>query len=225
MDHTLFQLHVSEIPTVLRKASPFGGKVAQPKPEANAISLIKNIEVDNAGTMFIRIKQDQHIEAQRPLSIKLNYRNITFMLDSKQYTLEGDTLISKVPTDARAIAMRNNDRYVLPLDSKVESLLYRIERRAALVDLQARIVDISSQGLGVIIENPEEDILRANDHIWLKSLNNIPLPEPIFARVVYVLYRQYRDTVDLKAGLSLATPIPSEVMAQVQQHCRLVLKA
>lgn len=224
MDHTLIALATHEIPSVILKAAVFGGKMAQPSSTKNPSSLISRIDVDECGVMLIKLMNEVPIEKKRPISIRLNYRNLSFMLASDDYSVEGQTLIGQIPTEAKAIAIRDTERYVFPLDRKVSGLIHRVENRGGILDAEVSLVDVSRNGLGLLISDCEKDAIIANDHIWLRTLNGKTLETPVFGRIVYVYERKFKDTVDLKCGVSLADPLPDEVLMELQQKCRLVLK-
>jgi hypothetical protein len=72
-------------------------------------------------------------------------------------------------------------------------------------------------GLGFILHNEEEEALLQNDHIWIRTINNLQLESPIFGRIVYVNNN--------KVGVSLDTPLPVEIFTELQQMSQLVLSA
>lgn len=227
MDRSLLKtIASSEIPSLIEKASLFGGKIAQPTPATNIISPIKSIDIDN-GLITIQLTQEITLETDRPVSINLNYRSVNFQLDSKQFSLEGTTLTGPVPTTAKGLVIRDTERYCLPYNSQTMTSIYRIEKRGGTLDLDVTLVDVSARGMGILIKNAEEeDLLLKNDHIWIRTINNVKLPEPIFARVIYTINRKYKDgTLEIKAGISLEKQIPEEVFRDLQQLCRLVLSA
>ncbi len=227
MDHSLLKLISStEIPSLIEKASLFGGKIAQPTPETHIMTNIKSINVED-DSITIKLFEEVTLEKERPVSIKLNYRNVNFQLDSKQYSIEGTTIVGKMPTVAKGLVIRDTERYVMPYNSQIMSSIHRIEKRGGCLSTDVSLIDVSARGMGILIKNAEEeDMLLKNDHIWIKTIHDVKLPEPIFAKVVYTINRKYKDgTLEIKAGVSLEKEIPEEVFRDLQQLCRLVLKA
>lgn len=224
MDKTFQVIPSFEIPSTIQKASLFGGKVAQPTPTAKIISPIKQIEVDTYGMMFIELNGDTSFEEGRPLFVNLNYRNISFQIDSKNYSVEGKTLVSRLPKEAKAIKIRDNERYAFPLNSDVKTFIHRIERRGGDSNFEASLVDVSSRGLGLMLKNPDPEIITKNDHIWIRTINSQTLETPIFGRIVYSFVKRYKDGLDIKAGVSLETDLPEEIFCELKNYCRLVLK-
>lgn len=226
MDQTLRPIQECEIPKIIEKAVLFGGKISQSNPTSTIEIIIKRVDVDVYGTMTIKLVEEAVLERKRSISIVFNYRSLVFYLDPTQYAVKGDTIIADLPKGAKAIALRHDERYVLPLDSDVTSHVQRIEKRLEPCPLDIRLVDVSHKGLGLIISNSEERALLPNDHVWIKSIDNIPLKKPLFGRVVYTMIKKYKDhTMDLRAGVSLEEAIPEDVLTEVQKKCRLVLTA
>jgi hypothetical protein len=226
MDLSLFKrIDSDEIPGLLEKAALFGGKIAQPTLTSSLSSHIKSIDV-SSDALHIKFFEQISIEKERPISINLNYRNVSFQLDASEYTYEGTTLVSSFPKEAKGLVIRDSERYVLPYGSNTMSSIYRIEKRGGNLGIDINLVDVSERGMGILITKAEEDMLLKNDHIWIKSINNIQLEEPIFGRIVYAINRKYKDnTLEIKAGVSLEKAIPEEVFKELQQLCRLVLTA
>jgi hypothetical protein len=224
MDQTLHQLPSHEIPTIIKKASVFGGKVVQANSRKNTSSPIDLIDVDTSGLIFIKLHEKLESEKGRPVSIKLNYRNVSFFLSSEDYFIEGHNLIGKLPQAAKAIATRGNERYAFALNSNITTSFHRVEKRNGSFDAEARLVDISKQGMGIILPDAQAQSLVTNDHIWIKSLNGLPLSKAILAIVVYTFERKYKNSSDLKLGVALNESIPEEIFAELQKLCRLVLK-
>jgi hypothetical protein len=226
MDLTLLKSIAShEIAEVIAKASLFGGKIAQPTLTSNLVTPIKRIDLGPKG-LTIKLYEDAFLISDKPISINLNYRSLHFHIDPKKCSIQGNTIVTSLPTEVRALEIRDNERYVLPFPSQVATSIYRIEKRAATFNGDCQLIDVSRNGLGLIITGCEEQTLLKHDHIWLKSINGQQLPQPIFGRVVYVNPRKYKDdAMDLKIGVSLEVEIPEEIFDELKQMCKLVLKA
>lgn len=227
MNHSLLkQLHVFEIAEVVEKATLFGGTIAQHNLKELRTSKIKRMDVDHYGTMMIQLNEDSDLVHDYPISIQLNYRNVSFNLDPLKFEVSGNVLIAVLPREAKALALRDTHRYAFPLSSSIMSSLHRIEKRAESPELQTQLIDVSQFGLGLVVHHAEGDVLLMNDHIWVKSINGIILEKPLFGRVVYAKKRKYKDdTADLRVGISLDAAIPEETFIKLQKMCRLVLTA
>lgn len=226
MDHTYINVPLAEILPTINKASLFGGKISHPTSSHNEIFNINKIDIDSYGTMFIKVNELCTLEHKWPVSIMLNYRDISFQLEPDQYAIEGNVIVGQLPQKVRALPSRHDERYVLPILSQVQTSTYRIEKRGGNLELRMKVVDFSKSGMAILIQNvTEDDILLRNDHLWIKDINGITLDEPIFATIVYVSHRKYKDTVDLKAGISLQKEIPEAVFKKLQSMCSLILSA
>lgn len=226
MDLTLLKIIDSqEITPILLKASLFGGKIAQPTLTSSVVTAIKSIDVLNS-EIRIKLFEDAPLEKNRPITIRLNYRDMNFNLEPKQFSITGTTIVTELPKEVKALALRPDERYVLPLQSKTQAFIRRIEKRGTQTEMHATLVDVSRTGLGLLVTQTEDDLLMKHDHIWLRSLNNIQLAKPIFGRIVYVLERKYKDNVvDLKVGVALESEIPEEIFEELKRMCQLILTA
>lgn len=222
MDLSLFQnIDPQELPSLLSKAVVFGGEIEQPTISSNRISPIKSITIDSMNMMKIELYEEFSAENERHIKIKLNYRKLFFHLTPKQFLVEGNTLITTFPKTARALALREGERFIMPVNSHIMSSIYRTERRGGNCSLEAGLFDFSPKGLGLVLQNVEEDVLQKHDHVWIKSINNIKLENPIFGRVVYLL----NQPKSLRVGISLDVGIPEEIFKQLQMMSHLVLTA
>ena len=214
-----------EIPAVLERASLFGGKVSQPFDNKTVSSPIRKIEADKNGLLVFTFHGESEIASGKPLCVRLNYRDIYFQFDSTEFSVNGTQVVSPFPREVRALEPRDYERYVLPLNSQIQASVYRTEKRGGNLETHASVLDVSRTGLGLLLRNTEEQMLLANDHLWIRHINGMTLEKPLFGRVVYTHNRVYKDgPMDIKAGISLDTAIPEEVIEGLQQISTLVLK-
>lgn len=223
MDYALKSFSSSEIPHLIEKAAPFGGRVAQPAV-SGSVSLIRKISVEN-GNLSLELCDEFPLDPRRPVTVQLNYRNISFFLETGEFRIHQERLHGTLPRRIRALGERDSERYVLPLYEQVTLSGRRAERRGSSPEFEARVIDLSPQGLGIVIASPEEDLLKKNDHLWIHTLSGGALVKPLFARVVYVFEKKFLDTCELRAGLRLSTEIPLAQLSELQKRCRLVLEA
>lgn len=224
MDQNLKHIISDEIPSLIEKASLFGGRVVQLNPEIRLESEIKSVKFCQSGTITMELAENIPFEEDRPLSISFSYRNLSYYLTSGQFSIQGNILTTGRPMEARALQVREHERYVLPLDQKIMTSIYRIERRGSVCDLDAQIVDVSENGMGIILHNTNEQAIISNDHIWIKTIHHVTLEQPIFGKVVFVMHRRYKNgVIDIRVGISLETAIPGLVFSELKDLCRLVL--
>lgn len=226
MDNSYISLSSDEILAAIEKASLFGGQVSYPTASRNETLNIERITVDNDGRITMSLNGEIVMEERWPVSVMLNYRDISFQLDPKHYSIQDKTIQGTLPEKARGLRKRHDERYILPQQSSVTTTMYRIEKRGGSLELNLKVLDVSNSGLAVLVQDlKEENVLLKNDHLWVKSINGLQLEQPIFAKVVYVSQRNYKDTIDLKAGLQLQETLPGAVMRELQSLCNLVLTA
>lgn len=226
MNRSIKKLPSQEIPNIIEKAAHFGGRVTQINPSKTIESLIRQIEIDIYGTMTITLFDELPLERNRPINITFNYRNLSFYLSPQQYAMKGDVLIADSPVGAKALAIRDHERYIMPLNQKITSSIYRVERRGSHCNLEGQIVDISLKGFGILISKAEDDSLLQHDHVWIKEINGHKLPQAIFGKVVYVSSRKFKDGIkDLKVGISLETKLSDALFEELKSLSSLVLKA
>lgn len=218
MDMSLFKtLEINEIPQIISRAAHFGGVIEQPTLTSSRVTLIKQMTVDNAGLLRIELYDDFESEEERHIKIKLKYRKLFFHLMPGQFRAEGKTLVASLPRDARALAMRDTDRYLIPKESAVLSSIYRTERRGGNCNIQAQLFDVSRQGMAFLIEQIDNEVLVKNDHVWIKTMNGTPLEKPLFGRIVYVSGG--------KIGISLEAPLSEDIFQELQEKSHMVRSA
>ncbi len=224
MSQQLQPLPAFQIPFLMEKASLFGGKVTQPSVASGLPGTIAQMTV-HRDTFSIRLRSDVYIERERPLEVRLSYRSMSFQVEPKEFSIEGDLLIGRVPKVARALPIRDNERYAFPLTAEVHADIRRVEKRGCSLAGQVQMVDVSRKGLGILVVNGEIDGLLRNDHLWLRQIGGMSLEGPIFGTVVYSFEKRFKDSIDLKCGVSLETELPDQVFAELQRQCRLILPA
>lgn len=221
MEYALKPLSLSEIPYVIRDASPFGGKIEASFDFFTSLRIVE-MTCDSRGFVFMKLAQK--LTEKVPLFVKLNYRNLMFKIFPEQYSIEGDVLVTSIPQAAKALDRRPDERFVMPLNSEILCHMNRIEKRGISFEDNARIIDVSEKGLGILITNASSELILAHDHVWIKKLNKFELEEPLFGRIVYSNERKYKDgIIDIKAGISLNAPIPRAAMLHLRCFSHLVL--
>lgn len=215
----------SQIASLLEKASIFVGQIHQPYAEGIRKFSINRLEVTSKNKIIFTFTQAPQLESARALSIHLNYRNISFSLDPDQFDLTSENIVSTLPYQAKALIERHFSRYLLPLNSQLQIDFSRIEKRAGQLNSSAHLLDVSKNGMALILKNCDKDQLIAFDHIWIKSIEGIKLHKPLFGRVVYSQPRLFKDgAVDVKAGISLEHLLDEEIFSSLKEKSQLVLR-
>src|SRR5690606_2071179 len=212
-----------EIYEALEKAALFGGKLTQPTLDGAVCAEVKTIGLYDGKVTF---KLMEHISLNPEVHIvfDFSYRDISFKLDARGFSFNGIEISAPIPEAVKGIPRRAKKRYALPLNNQSITLSQRIEKRGASGELKSNLLDASEKGLGLLFCDVETDSVLVNDHLWIKEVNGIPLEKPIFGTVVYASERMYSDgRRDVKAGLSLETSLPEEVLAEIRKLSNLTL--
>lgn len=217
-----------QIISLIGKGSPFGGEFWQsPKlTSEREMARIVQIYVDERFEKVIfRFSGLIEVDRFQPIYIRLSYRNLIFRLMPDEYKVRGDKLICNYPKIARALEERRGERYILPIDEGASLSLKRVERsvREMTYDLELRILDVSKSGLGILISGQNSDYLRAHDLIWLRSVEQKVLDNPILGTVCYVSRHGYfLKRGDMRVGISLNMPLKEENFSRLIKKSILI---
>ena len=232
MDMSLLKrLEKVQIISVIERAALFGGDIWQTIPGNTERQLLRIIQIQNDikfDKVILRTHTLVNVDPRLPIFIRLSYRNLIFRLDPRQYKINGDKLICEYPYEARALEERNGDRYVLPFDAQISLSLKRVEKtvRELTYDMELRIIDVSTQGFGILISSHNRDYFRKGDHFWLKAIDQKVLRYHILGSVCYVAPKGYfLKKGDVRVGLSLQMPLAPDVFEYLKKKCLIVLSA
>lgn len=227
MDLTLMKpLESHEITQVIEKASLFGGRIAQLGAIENQQTIITKIEMTNEGKVLLTVQRGHGLEQSHPISVNLAYRNMVFRADPHEFNIMEDTIICHIPFAAKALDQRLTERFILPFKSEVSAFLHRIEKRNFDNDIKVKIVDVSKLGLGLHVHGITLGTICKYDHIWIRTINDVALADPIFGKIQYVSERKFQNNVgDMRIGLALDKQLPEEIFQELVKKCSLVLSA
>ena len=222
-----------QIITLIEKASFFGGDIWQSDPYSPQGKLVSHIiQILNdlkSDKVILRTPSIVQFDPDKPIYVKLNYRNIIFRLMPGEFKVNGDKITGLYPDEAKAMAERpGGDRYVLPFQSETSLSLKRIERtmKEMTYEMELRIVDVSEKGFGILISAHNRECLRQNDHFWLKSIDHSALRSPILGSVCYVRPKgYYLKRGDVRVGLSLAMPLSQETFESLKKKSLIILSS
>lgn len=217
MDLSLMKsVESDELPTLIEKASHYGGRLTQPNLEPLQTDILK-MEIRPDGRLLIQMTEPVPLEENRGLLIDLNYRDLFFRLNPGQFFIQHNVIYATMPDTARALVKRSAERYLLSRDLLVRSSLQRIEVRERERDLRAEIIDVSSSGLALYFGELREGTLVNNDHVWIKEIHDLRLSEPLFGKVVYVTHE--------RTGIALDQEMPDELLEYLKKLSKTVLSA
>lgn len=232
MDMSLLKrLERVQIITAIEKAALFGGDIWQTIPGVPGRQLLRIVQIQNdikIDKVILRANLPVSVDPRYPIFIRLNYRNVIFRLEPREFRVNGDKITCEYPAEARALEERNGDRYVLPFDAQISMSVRRVEKtiKEMTYDMELRIIDVSNKGFGILISSHNRDYFRKNDFFWLKSIDQKPLRHHILGSVCYVAPKgYYLKKGDVRVGLSLKMPLEKEVFEYLKKKCLIVLSA
>ena len=233
MDFTKLQQLEKRIHIIsaIEKGASFGGDIWQTgiNGEREVFQVVQ-IQVDLAhDKVILRVNSLTQVESNYPIFVRLRYRNIIFRLEPYQFKVaDGSKVICEMPDDVKALAMRTTERYVLPFELDISLSIKRFARtvKELTPELEVRIIDVSTSGIGILISNANRDFFRAYDHFWIKAIDHKTLNRDIFGTVLYVAPKGYfLRKQDVRIGLHLSTPLSWDTFDSLKKKCKIVLSA
>ena len=217
--------------SAIEKGAPFGGEIWQTDGDGiREIFHIVQIQVESlSDRLTIRTNSLTEVKQEFPIFVRLRYRNLIFKLSPQEFRVgtEGK-LFCSMPREARALAQRTTERYVLPFELDVSLSIKRFGRTAKdfSPELEVRIIDVSESGLGIMISGANRDYLRPYDHFWIKAIDQRPLYREIFETALYVSPKgYYLKRQDVRVGLSLSSPLYWETFEGLKKKAKVILTA
>lgn len=161
--------------------------------------------------------------------IKLNYRNIIFRLHPGDYYIEDQFIIATKPKEMFGLEKRpGGDRILMQRQLDVSVSIKRMEQYFGELtfELELRVIDISEQGVGVIVSKLNKHILKLKDRFLISSIDNRPLKRPISGIICYMNSRgQGLKRGDVRLGLKLNSPLDPETFAILKKKGQRILFA
>jgi hypothetical protein len=164
------------------------------------------------------------VNSQLPLYVKLEHRNSVFKVNEfqvRQYSIH-----FSFPDMIKTIDLRSVPRIVLNPDREnyvtLRPTLTPLTQDVAN-EIRIRLVDVSRQGIGMMISENNRHFLKNNRFLWVMEMNGQRLDDPILAEVVYLTSEgidQHRSKTrgkvrELKAGLKLSGEFPMEFFERI----------
>ncbi len=125
------------------------------------------------------------------------------------------------PAEVKTLELRTNPRHHFgpQIERTVSFRPSIMGKRESGSELQVRALDISEQGLGLLVSEQNRSFLKNNRILWITRLQNDILEYPVLAEVVYLnsevdaryLHRKQKE---LKVGLKLSGSFPEQIY-----HC------
>jgi hypothetical protein len=151
-----------------------------------------------------------------PLYVKLDYRTSVFKVDD--FRQLGNTVQFTFPQLIKTQELRDKPRHLFkPAQDRFGGV-----KSFSGSELKVRIMDISQQGLGLIVSEQNRTFFKNNKILWITSLQGEPLDNPILGEVIYINSEvdpkfQMRKQKDIKVGIRLSDKFLAENLNQFLQ--------
>jgi hypothetical protein len=220
--HYRSSLEYREILRILQRASSQRENIIwQSHAMGKNVIPIHHFEIDFVGREVVVYFDTQlyKIDYGIPLFIKLDYRTSVFKVMT--FRAGPSCVHFAFPKEIKTLEMRHHPRFLFKENS--ENVVYISPSRGGKEcanGLQVRAVDISRDGLGLIISEPNRPFLKNNRFLWISKIQDTALSHPVLAEVVYIKSdidskgQRRKRSRDLKVGLKLSEVLPEEFLEQ-----------
>jgi hypothetical protein len=213
-----------EILRILQKSANFQGNLIwQSDASVKSVIPIHHFEIDfvsrevviNFDTQKFKIKH--HL----PLYVKLDYKTTVFKVTEYNSNHQSVTFI--FPKEIKTLELRSSTRY--PVAQKDFSVALRPNLnglRDVLPELKLSVLDVSENGLGLIVSEQNRSFLKNNRILWVTELGGHRLDHPVLGEVAYInndldSRLQTRKIKELKVGLKLSDYLRSDLFQKLLQ--------
>lgn len=189
---------------------------------------LSHFEIDFVGREVV-VHYDQtryKLSEKSPLYMKLEHRGAVFKIAS--FYIAQNSLRFVLPDLIKAQELRSIPRHGF-VSGKEPVISLRPTLSSAAKDtsseLQVRAIDISENGVGLIVSESNRPFLKFNRILWLTKLGDQTLDFPILAEVVYINSDLEarpssvgrKKVKELKVGLKLSGSVPTDALQKFVQ--------
>ena len=190
----------------------------------NVISL-QHFEIDFVTREVVIYFDTQRyiIDTQLPIYVKLGYRTSVFKVS--EYRPGQNSIHFSFPVEIKTQELRGKNRHQFtPGDDRsviIKPSLTNLNRDSGH-ELKVRVMDVSENGMGLIVSEHNRSFLKNNRILWVTQLQGVPLEYPILVEVVYInneIDSKFlnRKAKELKVGIKLSDSFPQNVYQQFIQ--------
>jgi hypothetical protein len=207
-----------EILRILQKAGPLQDNILwQSHSLGKNIIPVHHFEIDFVSREIVVFFDSfkNRLNPELPLYVKLDYRGTVFKVS--EFRMTKTTLHFGFPEEVKTLELRSIPRHVFNphLEKHIALRPALHAMKEASSELHFRSIDISESGVGLLVSEHNRSFLKNNRILWLTRLQDQMLPSAILAEVVYLNTdsegrSSNRRQKDLKVGLKLSEPFPSE---------------
>lgn len=207
-----------EILRILQKASSLQDNFLwQTHALGKSIIPIHHFEIDFVTREVVVYFDDSRFGVEKDLTlyVKLDYRTSVFKVT--EFRKGKNSVHFTFPKEVKTLQLRSTPRHQFPPGSEHRvSLRPSQGGREQGHELHVRVMDVSPQGLGIIVSEQNRNFLKNNRILWVTQLGTHTLLYPVLAEIAYIstdLDPKFlnRKQKELKVGLKLSGVIPEDV--------------
>lgn len=214
-----------EILRILQKSSSSSDNILwQPIGDKKNIIPIQHFEIDFVSREIVVSFDSARTSLQKSaLYVKLDYRTSVFKISDFRRT--ADSLSFAFPKILKTLELRGTPRHhFAPESGKTVALRPTLNHGSEPGnELQVRLRDMSSFGLGLLVSEQNRFFLKNNRILWVTRIGEEQLDTPILAEIQHMNLDQENGRrpgnrqMDLKVGLKLSGFIPDSIFEKTIQ--------
>jgi hypothetical protein len=151
------------------------------------------------------------LDAKKDVYVKLAYKETVFK--GKILKFRDKRVIISIPEEIKTQELRTYPRIRLSLEDEFAAQFSPFGPHSLLsatARINVRIVDISENGLGLIVSDKNRRLFKIGNDFWLAQIGEVSLPNKIIAKVVY---NKAIKKSEFRVGVRLSASIPFGVFS------------
>jgi hypothetical protein len=185
---------------------------------------IENLEIDfMARDLVVSSGEDlTHLSSEYPLYVKLDYHSTVFKV--LNYQVSPHLITFEIPKEMKTPELRTDSRSAISNAGQKTIMIspFLNEKTSKGEELKIQLVDVSINGLGLLISEKNKSYIRNHRVFWLHSMDDQILEYPLLAEVVYISseYFSLKDKT-FKFGMKLSKPLPKPLFEKLTKSLTL----
>lgn len=197
-----------DIIKAIEKAVRYGGEIWQDEDEKQPLEVL-HIQTDfENGQFILDLNTSIKIDILLPIKLHFFYRRTSLELNPLCYKVTGHRLWFNFPTSITALNKRSEDRYGFPMET---NLLVNLKLLSQDRKLVAKLVDVSENGLGLILTGVNVDTFNECKDIHIEAIDQKTNGAEIDGAVVYSIIDRMRYG-GTHIGIRLSKPLSKSML-------------
>lgn len=220
MEHYRSSSEYREILRILQKSTSDQDNILwQSQSTGKTIVPVQYLEIDFISReVMVNFSSEHHrLDPELPLYVKLDYRGTVFKINNFRQNL--NSINFSFPEVIKTQELRGKPRHTFKAAQDKFVKLKSTMSSGAIdggSELNVRALDISENGLGLIVSEQNRNFLKNNRILWVTGLENMNLPNAVLAEVIYINSEvepqfQIKKQKSLKVGLKISGIFHSEI--------------